>query len=178
MIFACADGFVSLLLMGKQGAPPTRALMGWMTEADMCPEWLRAWPWENWEPGWAMEMSPEMQAEMVRIEDAVEAFLQTRTKAEIYREGIRRRILVAPVATVADIAADPQLAARGYFQSVDDDLLGRGLRMPGAFARLGSTPLVPPRRAPSPGEDNVSIYGTLCGYGPEELAALGREGVV
>ena len=106
MVFPCADGHVSLLLMGAQGSPSTRALMGWMDEHGMLPAWLRAWPWEQWEPGWAMEASPAAQAELVRIEEAVAAFLQTRTKAEVYREGVRRRILVAPVATVADIAAD------------------------------------------------------------------------
>ena len=54
---------------------------------------------EQWEPGWAMGASPAAQAELVRIEDVVGAFLRTRTKEEVYREGIRRRILVAPVAT-------------------------------------------------------------------------------
>src|SRR5882762_5816847 len=32
MVYPCSDGFVSLLLMGGQGSPPTRALMGWMDE--------------------------------------------------------------------------------------------------------------------------------------------------
>src|SRR6266568_2771935 len=68
MVFPCADGHVSLLLMGAQGSPSTRALMGWMDEHGMLPAWLRAWPWEQWEPGWAMEASPAAQAEMVRIE--------------------------------------------------------------------------------------------------------------
>src|SRR5262249_18789521 len=149
----------SLLLMGAQGSPSTRALMGWMEESAMLPDWLRAWPWEQWEPGWAMEASPQAQAEMVRIEEVVAAVLRTRAKAEIYREGMRRRILVAPVATVADIAADPQLAFRDYFRTVDDPALGRTFRFPGAFARLSGTPLADPRRAPSPGEHNELVYG-------------------
>jgi len=131
MVFACADGHVSLLLMGGQGSPSTRALMDWMDVHGMLPAWLRAWPWEQWEPGWAMEASPAAQAEMVRIEEAVGVFLRTRTKAEVYREGVRRRILVAPVATVADIAADPQLAFREYFRPVDDATLGRTVRYSG-----------------------------------------------
>src|SRR3989475_11170939 len=80
MVFPCADGHVSLLLMGAQGAPSTRALMRWMDEHGRLPAWLRDWPWEQWEPGWAMEASPAVQAEMVHIEEAVEAFLRTRTK--------------------------------------------------------------------------------------------------
>lgn len=178
MVFPCADGTVSLLLMGgAQGAPSTRALMTWMDELGMLPDWLRAWPWEQWEPGWVMAISPETQAELVRIEDAVADFLRTRTKAEIYREGVRRRILVAPVATVADIVADPQLAFREYFRPVADPVLGRTVRFPGPFARLSATPLAEPRRPPETGEDNASVYGA-CGYGGAELAALVRDGVI
>ena len=178
MIFACADGFVSLLLLGKQGAPPTLALMRWMEECGMLPGWLREWPWAEWEPGWAMEMSPEVQAEMVRIEEAVEAFLRTKTKGEIYREGMRRRMLVAPVATVEDVTRDPQLAAREYFRPLTDETLGRTLRFPGPFARLSATPLAEPSRPPEPGEHNERLYAELCGYGPRELAMLARDGVI
>src|SRR5215470_4492316 len=178
MIFACADGFVSLLLMGKQGAPPTLALMGWMEECGMLPGWLREWPWTEWEPGWAMEMTPELQAQMVRIEEAVEAFLRTKTKEEIYREGMRRRMLVAPVATVEDIVRDRQLAAREYFRPLSDEVLGRTLRFPGPFARLSATPLAEPARPPEPGEHNERLYAELCGYGPRELAGLAAQGVI
>jgi crotonobetainyl-CoA:carnitine CoA-transferase CaiB-like acyl-CoA transferase len=171
MIFACRDGHVSLLLMGAQGSPSTRALMGWMDEHGMLPDWLRAWPWERWEPGWAMEASPEAQAQLVRIEEVVAGFLATRTKAEVYGEGIRRRILMAPVATVADIAADPQLAFREYFRTIDDPSLGRAVRFPGPFARLSATSLAPPRRPPGPGEHNSLVYG-------DDVARLARAGVI
>ena len=175
MVYPCRDGFVSLLLMGGQGSPPTRALMGWMDEEGMLPDWLREWPWERWEPGWAMDVSPQAQAEMERIEATVEAFLRTRAKAEIYREGIRRRILVAPVATVADIAADPQLAFREYFRPVEDPSIGAAARFPGPFARLSGTPLAGPRRPPATGEHNAAVYGALCGL---DEARLRRDGVI
>src|SRR2546428_8171253 len=123
--FGFADACGCLMRMGKQGAPTTLALIRWMEESGMLPGWLREWPWAEWEPGWAMEMSPEVQAEMVRIEDVVEAFLRTKTKGEIYREGMRRRMLVAPVATVEDVTRDPQLAAREYFRPLPDETLRR-----------------------------------------------------
>jgi crotonobetainyl-CoA:carnitine CoA-transferase CaiB-like acyl-CoA transferase len=164
MIFPCADGHVSLLLIGAQGSPSTRALMAWMDEHGMLPAWLAEWPWETWEPGWSMTMPPERQAELVRIEDAVAGFLAARTKAETYREGVRRRILIAPVATVADIADDPQLAFREYFRPVEVPAFGRGVRVPGPFARLSATPLADPRRAPEIGEHNEAVFGELCGY--------------
>ena len=144
----------------------------------MLPDWLRDWPWEQWEPGWAMAMTPESQAELERIEETVAAFLRTRTKAEVYREGVRRRILVAPVATVADIAADPQLAAREYFRPVEEPAFERTVRYPGPFARLSATPLADPRRAPEPGEDNASVYEGLCGYPRAVVDELRHEGVI
>jgi benzylsuccinate CoA-transferase BbsE subunit len=178
MIFACADGHVSLLLIGAQGSPSTRALMAWMAEHDMLPAWLTEWPWEKWEPGWSMAMTPERHAEQVRIEDTVAAFLATRTKAEIYREGVRRRILIAPVATVSDIAADPQLAFREYFRPVDVPAFGRTIRFPGPFARLSATPLADPRRAPEIGEHNDAVYGALCGYPRATLDRLRAGGTI
>src|SRR5437763_913594 len=108
-------------------------------------------------------------------EAAVAAVHHTRTKAEVYREGVRRRILVAPVATVADIAADPQLAFREYFRPVDDATLGRRLRYPGPFARLSATPLAEPRRPPEAGEHNPHVWGELCGY---DVDALRRAGII
>lgn len=178
LIFACADGHVSLLLMGGQGAASTRPLIAWMAEHGMAPAWLRDWPWEQWEPGWGMSATPDAQAELVRIEEQVEAFLRTRTKAEVYREGIRRRILVAPVATVADIAADPQLAFREYFRPVEDAPLGRTVRYPGPFVRMSATPLADPRRPPEPGEHDDEVYGERCGYGRAVREALRRDGVI
>jgi len=178
MVYACADGYVALLLMGGQGAPSTRSLIGWMDEAGMAPPWLREWPWETWEPGWAMAASAAAQEEMERIEAVVETFLRTRSKAEVYREGVARRILVMPVATVADIAVDPQLAARGFFRPVDEPRFGRTIRHPGPFARLSATPLDDPRRPPEPGEHNAAVYGGLCGYSAARLAALGGAGVL
>jgi len=82
---------------------------------------------------------------------------------------------VAPVATVADIAADPQLAFREYFRPVDDATLGRRLRYPGPFARLSATPLAEPRRPPEAGEHNPHVWGELCGY---DVDALRRAGII
>jgi len=45
-------------------------------------------------------------------------------------EGQRRGIPITKVNTIADLVADPHLAASGYWDEVDDPLLGR-LRVPG-----------------------------------------------
>jgi benzylsuccinate CoA-transferase BbsE subunit len=125
-----------------------------------------------------MTAAPERQAELVRIEEEVAAFLRTRTKAEVYREGVRRRILIAPIATVADIVDDPQLAFREYFRPVELPGAAAPIRFPGPFAHLSATPLAAPRRAPEPGEHNGAIYSGLCGYSPGALDRLHAEGTI
>src|SRR3979411_729138 len=58
------------------------------------------------------------QAEVDALEAPVLAFFAQLTKREFLTEGHRREMLGYPVATVADIASDPQLEARGFFQTV------------------------------------------------------------
>src|SRR5439155_556238 len=60
------------------------------------------------------------QAEVDAIEAPVAKFFAGLTKREFLNEGHRREMLGYPVATVADIASDPQLVARGFFQAVAD----------------------------------------------------------
>jgi len=87
-----------------------------------------------------MTANAEALKELELAEGAVEDFLRTKTKAEVWENVLRRRILAAPVATAADIAADQQLQAREYFVEVESSALDRKLRLPGAFAKLSKTP--------------------------------------
>src|SRR5262249_11882231 len=99
-------------------------------------------------------------------------------KHEIYAETLGRRMLMAPVANVEDIADDNQLKARGYFVDIDHDTLGRTLRLPGAFAKLSVTPIGPASRAPRIGEHNQEVYCGLLGLGDERLKQLRAKGAV
>src|SRR3546814_10491029 len=94
----------------------------------------------------------------------------TKTKDELYSEALRRRFLLAPVNTVADIRADEQLAAREYFVAVDHGERGPVI-YPGAWAKLSATPLVETPRAPTPGEHNDEVLAEA-GYSVEERSTL------
>jgi benzylsuccinate CoA-transferase BbsE subunit len=102
----------------------------------------------------------------------VQKFFETMTKREIYDEAIKRRILLAPVATAADIADDRQLKARNYFVRLEHDTVGRTLTLPGAFAKFSVTPVGSARRAPRLGEHNGEIWGELLGNDRARLARL------
>lgn len=59
----------------------------------------------------------------------------TYTRAELFAEGQRRGVPVTPVTTIADLLADPHLAATGFWADLDDPELGP-IRVPGPPWRL------------------------------------------
>ncbi len=79
--------------------------------------------------------------------------------------------------TVADIAADPQMRARGMVQEVQDGLLGPVLH-PGVVPRVNATPNAPRSTGPAVGADNDAVLGALPGYDAARIAALRAEGVL
>jgi len=136
-------------------------------------EWMRRQNWSMWGPG-VISPASDYEIEQIKdIEDRVERFFMTMTKREIYAEGFKRRILLSPVNTVAEIAADEQLKTREFFVRVPHPHLGgTNLTLPGPFAKLSATPLAPPTPAPQLGEHNEAIYGDLLGLTARDMALL------
>jgi benzylsuccinate CoA-transferase BbsE subunit len=91
--------------------------------------------WAKWDPTVAtQERVDALEAPMAR-------FFSSLSKKEFLGGAHAREMLGYPVSTVADIAADPQLAARGFWQDIPAP--GGGLeRHCGAFV------IVDGRRAP------------------------------
>ena len=79
--------------------------------------------------------------------------------------------------SVADIFADPHVAARGDIATVDDPVIGP-VRMQGVYPRFARTPGAIQCGAPRLGAHNEEVYGRLLGLSPDELAALRRDGVI
>jgi benzylsuccinate CoA-transferase BbsE subunit len=178
-VFPCKDGQITLLLAGGPLAFSLRAFVKWMDEKSMAPSWMVEKDWSQWGPATFMNAKgEEVQKEIDAIEAAVTAFLMTMTKAEIYAEALKRRILLAPVATVADIATSEQLAARDFFVPIPHEDLGATILYPGPFAKLSATPLAVAGRAPHIGEHNSEVYCSILGYSKERLLTLRAVGAV
>jgi benzylsuccinate CoA-transferase BbsE subunit len=178
-VFRCQDGFVSGLIAGGAYLPSTNALIGWMREEGAAPDWLLAeGGLKALTPGAFMTAKAEAFKELDMAEEAVERFLMTKTKAEIWENILKRRMLASPVATVADIGADPQLKTRDYFVEVDAPALGRKLTLPGPFAKLSVTPIGPAGPAPRIGQHNAEIYGGLLGLTSARLDELRAVGAI
>ena len=155
-VWPASDGFVSIThLFGPAFGPYTRRLMEWVHEAGFCDEALRDKDWIDY--GRMLRDGEEPAAEFDRVRSAIEAFTSSRTKAELFEEGSRRRVLIAPVSTVADVRASTQLEARGYWESVELPVSATTLTYPGPWARLTGTPLAQLDSAPSVGQHSAEV---------------------
>ena len=176
MVFRCKNGYISSVI--GAGAT-TKNLMTWVIEAGYGADWMNKIDWNTWTPGLFMKPTQDDLAHIGDMEDRIEKFFMTMTKEEIYAQTLKRRLLLAPVATEADIARDLQLKSREYFVNVDHtETVGRSLTMPGAFAKLSETPITINCRAPRLGEHNDEIYGELLGCSTARLTELRATGAI
>ena len=117
----------------------------------------------------------EPLAEFERVKACIEACTRTRTKAELLALALARGLLIAPVSTLDEVLASPQLAARGYWQWLEHPELGRAFPHPGPFGRFGASPIRYRRRPPTVGEHNAEILGGELGLDLDDLV---RRGIV
>jgi benzylsuccinate CoA-transferase BbsE subunit len=151
-LFACKDGHVFL-------AAPLSLPMSWKAVLD----WMK----EEGDPGHArlaetdwVDRPLRATAPMKReFRGIFEGFIANKTRVEMRDQALRRKIVMAPVSRVGDLAEDPQLIFRNFFTDVDHPALGRSLRFPGAPYRLSEPVWHIDRAAPSVGEHDAEFAG-------------------
>jgi len=99
-----------------------------------------------------------------------------RSKQEIVEIFQAGGLPVAPVNSIADLIADPQLQERGYFRTLEHPVVGSA-RYAGLPFIVAETPGAICKAAPTLGRDNAQVYGAL-GYSKEDLARLASVGVI
>jgi crotonobetainyl-CoA:carnitine CoA-transferase CaiB-like acyl-CoA transferase len=174
-LWPCKDGFVTFFVSGG-GASQVRtakALVEWMDEHGAAPDFLKSLDWAT-----EYDRSVVTQDLVDRVEGAVQAFLMTKTKAELFDEGLKRQFRLGPVADARDIVESVQLAARDYFVDVEHPGLGGSIRYPGPFLKMSETPIVIRRPAPRVGEHNNEVFGRELGLSGSEIEGLMSRGVI
>ncbi len=172
-IYRCRDGHINFIFYGGDaGKRSNEAMVQWMAELNEAPEWLTRKDWG------AFNIATSTQAEIDTLEEPFVQFLGRRTKAEFSAEATRRGILGYPVANARDIREDPQLDARGFWQTVAHPELDATVTYPGLFARFSAAARMIRRRAPGIGEHNVEIYGAELGLSRHDLGALRQRGII
>ncbi|MFQ5697151.1 MAG: CaiB/BaiF CoA transferase family protein [Myxococcota bacterium] len=84
------------------------------------------------------------------------SFFRTRTKREVMRAAVERKLLLAPVLELDEIIDSEQLASRDFGVEHAEPATGHRVRFPGPFARFEASPLryrLPPPRLDEHGDD-------------------------
>ena len=115
--YQAKDGWVSLLYGGGTVASmreSAEGLVRWMTEAGMCPDWLR-------KLDWLTEYDPMNEEIVKKVRREISKFIESKTISELFEGAKQRKILLAPVATVKDIWETEQYHVRKYWTQVYHD---------------------------------------------------------
>jgi crotonobetainyl-CoA:carnitine CoA-transferase CaiB-like acyl-CoA transferase len=111
------------------------------------------------------------------INGIVAEWVAAHTSADLQAILERHEVPFGVAYSVADIFADPHVAARAAIETVDDPTIG-AVRMQGVYPRFSRTPGRIACGAPALGADNEAVYKGLLGLTDAELAELAREGVI
>jgi len=106
-----------------------------------------------------------------QLDEMVGAWIALRDRDEILTEFEAAGAAIAPIYDIADIMADPQLAALGTMITVPDDELGP-VRMQGVPFRMSETPGAIRFTGRRIGQDNDRVYAEA-GLDPAALRAAG-----
>jgi len=173
-VYACQDGFaVGYILGGAQAGMviSSRALMEWANSLGYALE-FKDYDWTK------LDMGSVPQSEINRVQEALQPFLLTRTKAETMEMSLEKSVLFVPITDAKDIMESPQFKAREFFVPVAHPELGETITYPGFSIKITGFPYEPQRRAPLIGEHNEEIYVGELGFTREELARLKASKVI
>jgi benzylsuccinate CoA-transferase BbsE subunit len=155
-VYACADGYVSMIAGRVGTAKAWRSLVEWLIEAGV-PGAL-ALREDRWSTIAYRQTAPAIE----EFSGVFGRFTRARGRLDLYREAQRRGIALSPVNDISQLLEDPQLASRGFWVEVPEPELGREVTFPGPPYRLSRTPARAGRPAPSIGADD-GILDRLAG---------------
>jgi benzylsuccinate CoA-transferase BbsE subunit len=146
VFWPCKDGHVNFIIYGGvAGRRTNESLCAWMTDAGADLGVLSTIDWARF------DSTQATQAQVDEMETPIRKFFLTVTKAEFLQQAFEREMLGYPVNNVADIAHDPQFAAREFWHDVPGPD-GKTERFIGGFARVDGKRLGVKRGVPKVGE--------------------------
>ncbi len=176
-ILGCADGFVIFgIAPAGLGLRHATHYLEWMQDEGALDDWPEP-DLEQWAKGVAAGAAADMLGAVAALKPVAARicdFLATKPKKELFAEAVARDIMLAPLYSMTEIAADPHLRARDFWIDVE------GERYPGPFAKFSGTPLRLDRPAPALGQDQhllddlgaAAAWATLHGSGATRHSAF------
>ncbi|MBI5288201.1 MAG: CoA transferase [Chloroflexi bacterium] len=185
-IFDANDGQVFCYL-GTPGGAPWTTMVEWMAREGKAEDLTEG---DNYEMVQSLNLGfltglvrePEKLPARIKVlghmREVFARFIASFSKWYIYEEAQKQRLMIGIVSTPEDLAKNPQLAARQWYQKVDHDHLGATVTLTGPPYRLSATPWSMRRRAPLPGEHNSDIFGGELGLSAGEMERLQAAGAI
>lgn len=169
LVFPASDGHVAIThVFGSAIGPATRRLMEYVYDNGFCDAATRDKDWDAY--GGLLLSGREPFEEFERVKGVIASCTASRTKAELFKAGLDRGLLIAPVCTLREVVESQQLAVREYFQKLDSDE-GRSVVYPGPFAKLGAAPIRYRRRPPRIAEHRDELRAEARPSRPEPSSA-------
>jgi len=116
-------------------------------------------------------------ADRATVDGLVETWTRTMPRDEVVRVCTDGHVPCGPVNTIADIFADPHVAARGNLVEVLAEGLGP-LTLPNVLPRLSATPGRIDHPGPVLGADTDAVLAEVLGVSEHERATLRADGVI
>jgi len=156
LVWQAKNGYVSVtFFFGTAIGPFSRRLMEWICEEGGCDTAMRDKNWDTY--GVSLVGGEEPLEEYDRVLAAIGAFVLSKTKEELLREAMERRLLIVPISTLENLRDSPQFADRDFWRDLDTPSLGQTVRTPGPFAKFSATPLEHRSGAPRIGQHTAEV---------------------
>jgi crotonobetainyl-CoA:carnitine CoA-transferase CaiB-like acyl-CoA transferase len=107
----------------------------------------------------------------------IAAFVRSRSCSEVVALLEGAGIPVAKVATIDEVATNPQVVHRRLMQAVDHPVAGE-VHLPGTPFKLSATPGTIRSAPPTLGQHNDEVYEGLLDYGRDRIESMRRNGVI
>ncbi len=154
-VFVCLDGYVIWLFQSGQRGKDTAALVDWMKEHDMAPDWVAETDWEEFD---LLEVPPDVP---VKLAEVFGAFFATKKKLDLLEWAVTSGVMLAPVQSLDDLLRDRQLATRQTWRGIEVEDHHGAVKIPGPPIRLGFGDWEPRGPSPAAGADNATIFAEL-----------------
>jgi crotonobetainyl-CoA:carnitine CoA-transferase CaiB-like acyl-CoA transferase len=129
-------------------------------------------------PGFRNNQERLQPATRQTLNRLIGAWIRARPLAEVLEACEQAGVTIGKIFSMADIAADPHVKARGTLAPVVDPVTGEALPLPAATIRLSATPGHVRFPGLPMGAANELVLTDLLGYRPEEITALKSSGAI
>lgn len=153
-VYACADGYVSMVAGRLGTARAWASLVEWLSEDAEDASELTDNRWSDFSFRQTDEASD-------RFREIFEAFASDLTKEALYLEAQSRGIALSPVSDIGDLLNNEQLKSRNFFHTFRHDGLGCDVTVPGPPFLLSKNHQPNLESAPDPGSDTSEIMDGL-----------------